>query len=341
MQHYSSYKKDISDFLNNFLIEKKLESEDSYFSKDVFERLMPLVIGGKMLRGSLLINSYQKLAGKKFSKEVLKAAVSIELAQTGFLIHDDIIDQDSLRRGQATLHHQYAQRAQQKKYQQSAHTGTSLAICVGDIVFFLAFELLSGDLIKLFSQQLTRTAFGEMHDVELALTNGEDVTKDDILQMCLDKTSSYSVCLPLMAGAILAKQDRELVAQLNEVGKTLGLIFQIKDDELGLFGDQKKTGKPVGADIREGKKTLYYYYLLQELVDKKQISSAFGNKDLDKDGVGEMLELIEKHRVRELVSKDLLVLENKAQQQIKELSVPNELKEMLFQFAEMMAKRIR
>ena len=62
-----------------------------------------------------------------------------------------------------------------------------------------------------------------------------------------------------MAGAILAQESKELAVQLNELGKTLGLIFQIKDDELGLFGDETKTGKPVGADIREGKKTLYYY----------------------------------------------------------------------------------
>lgn len=328
MKDFFSYKTEITDHLTNFLEQKQRELKNSYFTEGVFERLLPLAVGGKMLRGSLLINTYQQLSGQKFTKEVLSAAVALELAQTSFLIHDDIIDQDELRRGQTTLHHQYTQRAQQKKYQQPDHVGASLAICVGDLIFFLVYELLAGDLVKLFSQQFSLVALGEMHDVELSLMNGNEVSKDSILQMYLDKTSSYSVCLPLMAGAVLAKQDQKLVLQLNELGQTLGLIFQIKDDELGLFGDEEKTGKPVGADIRESKKTLYYYYLLQE------VPTAF-----EKNGVEKILSLMKKHRVQQQVTKDLEELKNTAQQQIKKL--PTKLKQMLTQFLDKTTNRIR
>lgn len=327
MKHFISYKTEISDFLTNFLAQKQQELKKTAFGEDVFERLMPLMVGGKMLRGSLLINTYQKLAGQKFSAAALQAAVSLELAGTSFLVHDDIIDQDELRRGQTTLHHQYTQRAQQKNYPQPDHVGESMAICVGDLLFFLAYELLSGDLVKLFSEQFGLVALGEMHDVELALMSGE-VAKDDILQMYEDKTASYSICLPLMAGAVLAKQNQELVVQLNELSKTLGLIFQIKDDELGLFGDEQQTGKPVGADIREGKKTLYYYYLLQKE------PTAF-----TENGVAEIMELMKKHQIQQQVTTDLAELETKAQQQLEKL--PVELKQMLTQFLDKIANRIR
>ena len=313
MNHFISYKTEISDFLTDFIVQKQQGLKDSYFSQDVFERLMPLATSGKMLRGSLLINTYKKLSGQKYSTEVLQAAAALELAGTSFLIHDDIIDQDDLRRGQETLHFQYKKLGEQKKYQNAKHFGESLAICIGDIVFFLVYELLPADLVKLFSQQLTLTALGEMHDVELALMSGEKVTKDDILQMYLDKTASYTISLPLMAGAILAKQNKKATAQLNELGKTLGLIFQIKDDELGLFGDKSKTGKPVGADIREGKKTLYYYYLLKKVEDRKKLLQTFGNSNISETEIDEIIELMNNHKIRELVENNFKKLELQAQ----------------------------
>ena len=341
MQDFISYKSQITDFLTEFLKRKQQKQSVSYFSKDVFERILPLAISGKMLRGSLLINTFEKLSRKKFTQKALQAAVALELAQTGFLIHDDIIDRDELRRGQVTLQHQYAQRAQKRKYQQPEHAGVSLAICAGDIVFFLVYELLPTNLIKLFSLQFGMTALGEMHDVELALMSGKKVIKDDIWQMYLDKTASYSVCLPLMAGAVLADQHDEVLIQLNELGKILGLIFQIKDDELGLFGNTKATGKPVGADIREGKKTLYYYYLLQSTDDKTKIVKTFGKRDLNEKQAGEILSLMEEWEIEEIVKKDLGSLDTQASQRINDLSVLPEFKQMMFQFLDMVANRVR
>ena len=330
MDHYISYKKEISDFIISFLIQQQQELKNSYLSQDIFERLIPLATSGKMLRGSLLINTYEKLTKQKFSREVLQASSSLELIGTSLLVHDDIIDQDNLRRGQETLHFQYQQLAQQKKYQQPQRFGESFAICAGDLLFFSAYELLSGKLIKLFSKQLNKTILGEMHDVELALMSSREVTKANILQMYLDKTSSYSISLPLMAGAILAQQNEETVIQLNELGKILGLLFQIKDDGLGLFGDEEKTGKPVGADIREGKKTLYYYYLVQK------VPNAFAENNVD-----QILALMKKYQISELVEKDLAKLKTKAQQQIEELSVPVQMKEMMLQFLDRITNRIR
>ena len=330
MQHFTSYKIEISDFLINFLKKKQQEFENSYFSKDIFERLAPLATTGKMLRGSLLINTYEKLSEQSFSREVLKTAAALELAQTSFLIHDDIIDQDELRRGQETLHSQYNKYGKKAEYQNPEHFGESLAICAGDIIFFSVYELLAGNLVKLFSQQLSITALGEMHDVELSLMSEEEIAKENILQMYADKTASYSVCLPLMAGAVLAKQNKKVAVQLNELGRTLGLIFQIKDDELGLFGDESKTGKPVGADIREGKKTLYYYYLLKKTGVKAQ-----GND------VKKILNLIEEQGIKQEVERELSELVLSAESQIDNLSVTIEMKKMIHQFIDRIANRVR
>ena len=328
MKDFTSYKKEITIFLNTFLKQKQQDLKNSHFSQDIFERLLPLTTSGKMLRGSLLINTYEKLSGSKYSEEVLRAAAALELAQTGFLIHDDIIDQDELRRGQETIHRQYAKRAKRNKFHQPEHVGESLAICVADVVFFLVYELLPANLVKLFSQQLSLTALGEMNDVELSLIDGKEVTKDEILQMYLDKTASYSTSLPLMAGAVVANQSDEIIMQLDELGQNLGLIFQITDDELGIFGDESKTGKPVGVDIREGKKTLHYYYLIQEV-------------DISNKNVGEVMKLMEKYQIRKKVDKELNHLKAKAEKQINDTSLTKAMNEMLDQFLDSVANRVR
>lgn len=313
------YKKEISEFLINFLGDKKIDLKDSTFSQDVLERIMPLATGGKMWRGSLLINTYEQLSGQKYSPEVLEAAAALELVGTALLIHDDIIDQDELRRGQETLHFQYQQLSHSQKF------GESMAICAGDLIFLMAFGLLSGELNSVFSQQLSRTILGEMQDVDFATKT--EITQDEIFQLYVDKTASYTVSLPLMAGTVLADQNQELILQLKLLGQTLGLIFQIKDDGLGLFGDKQQTGKPVGADIREGKKTLYYYYL-------EQVAP---NAFIDKN-VTEILELMKTHQIERQVNKDLAELAVKAKQQIKNLD-SEKLKPMLLEFLEVNLRR--
>ncbi|MBU1966795.1 polyprenyl synthetase family protein, partial [Patescibacteria group bacterium] len=111
--------------------------------------------------------------------------------------------------------------------------------------------------------------------------------------------------------------------------------------ELGLFGNTKATGKPVGADIREGKKTLYYYYLLQSTDDKTKIVKTFGKRDLNEKQAGEILSLMEEWEIEEIVKKDLGSLDTQASQRINDLSVLPEFKQMMFQFLDMVANRVR
>lgn len=342
---FKSHKQQLTQFLTDFLLHKKQDLRNTFFAPDVFERLSSLIVGGKMLRGSLLINTFEQLAGQDHNSVTLTSAAALELSQAGFLIHDDIIDQDQLRRGQDTLHQQYALRAQDKKYRQPAHMGQSLALCVGDLVFFLVYELLAEvhnpRLLTTFTHYLSVVTLGEMQDVELAFTDIKQVSKEEILQVHRDKTASYSICLPLLVGAVLAKQTEQVLSQLEQVGQSLGLIFQIKDDELGLFASQQKIGKPVGADIREGKKTLHYYYLAQQVkgADEKIMREAFGNVNLKPDQVDIVRQLMTTYQISQLVAADVVELASQVKHQIDKLSTPTKFKQMLQQFLELNLNR--
>jgi geranylgeranyl diphosphate synthase type I len=110
-----------------------------------------------------------------------------------------------------------------------------------------------------------------------------------------------------MIGAILARAPEGTVETLEGLGEEIGVLFQIKDDEIGLYGDQSTTGKPVGSDVREGKKTIYYTELVRRVDenDRRKLGSVFGNADASDVEIGWVKSLIEssgaKHRVDEIV----------------------------------------
>ena len=96
------------------------------------------------------------------------------------------------------------------------------------------------------------------------------VSIEEIINMYTYKTARYTYALPLMAGALAANAPDGEISTLELLGSHMGVLFQIKDDELGLFGDQEKLGKPVGSDVREGKKTLYHHFLMKDPDTKKR-----------------------------------------------------------------------
>jgi geranylgeranyl diphosphate synthase type I len=212
-------------------------------------------------------------AGRNSGSEAVKAAAAMELFHSGLLVHDDIIDMDELRRGRKTTFAKYMEVARKKKYGEALHFGQSVGICAGDICFFEASGILAGlkvmpgqkeKIVRLFSRTLSEVAIAQMKDIELGFSQ-EKFSEKDILELYRYKTACYTFSLPLMAGAIIGGAGNGTLAGLDAIGQNLGLIFQIKDDEIGLFGSEKETGKPSGSDIRENKKTLYYYHLFYHL----------------------------------------------------------------------------
>jgi geranylgeranyl diphosphate synthase, type II len=196
-------------------------------------------------------------AGGVESRALLTAAC-IELFQHWILIHDDIEDASELRRGEPTLHRKYSE---------------ALALNAGDALHARMWgALLSNErslgrdatlrIIEEFSRMVNETTEGQHMELGWVAAKRWDLGEDDYYTMCTKKTSWYTVASPCRLGAIVAGRGEEVLSPLKEFGLKLGVAFQIQDDTLNLFGDERKYGKAKSDDILEGKRTLILLHLL-------------------------------------------------------------------------------
>nr|WP_274388232.1 polyprenyl synthetase family protein [Salsipaludibacter albus] len=217
--------------------------------------------GGKRLRPLLVLLGHE-LTGA--DGDVVPAAVAVELVHTWALVHDDVIDGDATRRGRATTHRGFAERHAARGWAgDTDHYGIAMAILVGDLVAVLAdqsFEQTAADPAHLAVARAEFTAMrlevmaGQVLDVQVAAERTTDL--DRSLRVATLKSGRYSVTRPLQLGARLGGASPGLMDHLARVGDALGVAFQLRDDLLGVLGDPARTGKPVGGDLREGKRTV-------------------------------------------------------------------------------------
>jgi geranylgeranyl diphosphate synthase type I len=309
LSYFQDKKEKLSAYLKQFLAEKGTEfSKINSLGKDVCDRIYDFAIQGKMIRGGLVSLGFTLSRNGQFPKagprELTEAGAAVELFQSALLMHDDIVDRDRVRRGFDSVFHQYAQMADRTGVSDAYHLGESLGICAGDIAYFLAFEVLSrmeiSPLIfrriqKQIAQELSYVTVAQMQDIYWAGSNNS-VSDEEVLRMYLYKTGRYTFSLPLMVGGLLAEQSEQTLAILEKIGEYMGIIFQLKDDEIGLFGDQTEIGKTAGSDIWEGKKTLYYGYLQKRASaeDLAKLAYLMGNPEVSEEDV---------HYVRDLVTR--------------------------------------
>lgn len=272
-EFFADRKEAISAYLHEYMNTKVSELSSRHpLGPQAVIRLLDYSKQGKMIRGGLAGLAQGLIAGE-LNRDADRLGAVMELFQSALLVHDDIMDRDPLRRGKPAMHIQYAHDMQREEAADADRTGESLAICVGDIAFFLGYEILSRletdnetmrRLYMLCSQEMTGVGLGQMRDIRAGvLSSPPDM--EEIFSIYVHKTGRYTFSLPLMAGALLGGADDETLEILSRLGEILGIIFQIKDDELGLFGSAEKIGKPVGTDLSEGKQTIFYARLLQEL----------------------------------------------------------------------------
>jgi geranylgeranyl diphosphate synthase type I len=253
---------------------------------DVIDRMLPFVGSGKMLRGCLVAKTAAML-GRPLDEGVLAMASAIEVMHASLLVHDDVMDNDRLRRGLPTIFAQYEESSAGRAARDGAAFGHAMATCFGDLGFFMSWQLIartggmSVELTDLFGREMAAVCLAQMEDVAAGMTVAE-LTEAEIEAIYRFKTARYTFALPLMCGARLAGRPPEQLLSLERVGETLGLMFQLKDDELGLFGDPEQTGKPAGSDIAENKKTLLRLWLLQRSdgTQRGRLEAAFGNAAL-------------------------------------------------------------
>ena len=325
-QILKKYRNHISALLRDFLEQKQVTfSELNPWVTDALERLKTYVSSGKLVRGSLVIISNELFS--VLHPDAVKLAAALEFIHAGLLIHDDIIDRDVTRRNLRAFHMQYYDLALTKKLIDPLHFGTSVGIGTADFLFFLGFELINSITVpqkqhdsinQVLTSELETVALAEFQDVVMA-ANDILPEESDILTLYRYKTGRYTFSLPLMLGGLLANQHTQVINQLEELGENLGLIFQIKDDEIGLFGNSNKTGKPVGSDIARGNKTLYYLYLTQTVTaaEKSRLSRQFGNPKITLSDIAYVRQLVKQYHIDQKINRQINLLEQKAFELIK------------------------
>ena len=262
--------------------------------------------GGKRIRPAIIYYSYLANGGVS-NEEIVKTSMSIELAHIFLLIHDDIIDKDDFRHGVPTAHRRYEKKAlrvmsHQKVKEDAKHFGTSMAIVVGDMASSMTQEIIfnssfpSDTIIKALNamQEIVyRTLPGEMMDVEMELRGRAD--EEEILKMHEGKTARYTFEGPIHMGWVLAGGvSRDNMDNFSKYALPVGKAFQIRDDILGVFGQEDKLGKPVGSDIIEGKQTLLILKARERgnNSQRKIVDELLGKRDLSLEELEEIRKII-------------------------------------------------
>ncbi|MCP8322559.1 MAG: polyprenyl synthetase family protein [Candidatus Methylarchaceae archaeon HK02M2] len=246
--------------------------------------------GGKRLRPFLVIKSCEIFDCN--IKKVIPAAAALELLHNFTLVHDDIMDHDLIRHGVPTVHAKY---------------GIPLGIVAGDILFIKVFEsIISGmqelkiskstiiKVLELVVRSSIKVCEGQVRDLKMS-SERRFYSIKTYLEMIREKTGSLfeTAC---RVGSVIGGAKNEDQKAMAKFGRYLGIAFQLIDDTLGVAGDPKVTGKPVGSDLREGKKT---YALLMAIQlanqdDKFKIQKVFGKKEAKQEEMDEALTIISK-----------------------------------------------
>lgn len=249
--------------------------------------------GGKRLRPAVLVAAYHAVAREGASVErVLPASCALELLQTYLLIHDDWMDGDDERRGGPSVHAALRTRVGDAKL------GDALAILAGDLGSSYAWELLFENEMPARRTREVCDAFVRIHQ-EVVLGQQLDLlATPDVSRMQRLKTGSYTVSGPLRLGALLGDADATQLGILEAFGAPLGEAFQVRDDLLGTFGDPKVTGKPIGNDLRAGKRTALVLECEATTTERRALDAVLGRADATDEAIGEAMALFEREGVR-------------------------------------------
>jgi geranylgeranyl diphosphate synthase type II len=284
--------------------------------------------GGKRLRPLLTLFGCYLFSGE--TQQALMPGIGVELFHNFTLIHDDIMDNAPLRRGQKTVHHKWDQ---------------NVAILSGDTVLFKAYNYLMQvddailrEVVSLFNECAIDVCEGQQFDMNFE--SREIVTEDEYLQMINLKTAAV-LGFSLQLGALIGGADAKNTKLLKNFGVNIGLGFQLKDDLLDVFGEFGKFGKKVGGDILANKKT----YLL---IKAMELASPEQNKNLhhwlngeleNEEKVKRVTKLYEKLHIKELTEQKISNFFEIALTYLERLECSKHRKQQLAEFSKLLVKR--
>jgi geranylgeranyl diphosphate synthase, type I len=282
--------------------------------------------GGKRFRAGMLIAAYQGVAPDAPLEIAIDAGVSLELLQTYLLIQDDWIDDDPVRRGGETVHVALGGTLG------DAHLGAASAVLASDLTWGLALSVLASSAAPAATTLAAIRLFCKVHE-DVVLGQQLDILgrADDVEQMHALKTGSYTVRGPLALGATLAGAPQETVAALDRFAAPLGVAFQLRDDLLGTFGSTAATGKPVGNDLRAGKRTAVLAWADQRLEagGRRAVDSVLGHKGASDADVAEAAQALETCGARRAVEDRLAALCGEAEELSRTLPVNERARQIL------------
>ena len=336
-----------SNFIETF--DKKLLDINLSFSNlndnkiviDAVEKFQNINYGGKYLRGYLIDLGYSSFGNKKCYSNSLSLAY--ETFQTAILVHDDIIDKSFTRRGKSTIQEVY-----KKDFSllnnKACDTANSLALCIGDLGFYLANQIIVkaynndknlANVLEYFNDIVINTIKGEIIDVYLPFKEQfldiKGVKLEDILEIFKLKTSWYTIVGPFCLGMTLAGAKKDDISKYEKMLLPLGIAFQIKDDLLGIFSDSSSIGKDC-SDISEYKQTLLYYYVINNDSYGDELLNYYGKENLDSDDILKVRDIFEKSGAKKYAQDMMQKYFTKSKDELNKLKLPEDLKNIILGF---------
>jgi geranylgeranyl diphosphate synthase type I len=294
---------------NAKIVNRHLKSKLKGNPKKLYDAAGHLIVnGGKRLRPYMVIRSCQILKGKV--SNAMPAASAVEMVHNFSLVHDDIMDNDEMRHGVPTVH---------KKF------GMPIAILAGDVLFSKAFQVITDSklstdattqLVSRLAKACVDVCEGQLLDVKMA--EGKKIPAQSEYITMIEKKTAALFDVSCAMGAICATNKMKDITNLSSFGKNLGIAFQITDDLIGVMGDPKITKKPVGNDLREGKKSLPILMAIKSAKDndKKIILKAFGNSKISKKELNKAVDVIRSLGIEESVRNQALKYAEKAEKSL-------------------------
>lgn len=256
------------------LIERAKEITNYKENQKLVKHARALSYGGKRVRPYLCYLSYVSSGGDSF-EDIRDVCVALELIHLFALVHDDIMDESTMRRGVTTTHHAYSGMTDTNAGSRSSE---SMAILLGDLIYTWALEISSDHFAKHPNENARKAVFTLLREVihgqmiDIVISDAESVTTKELREKNHLKTSSYTFIRPMNIGCLLADSTKNCEAFL-QAGKHLGEAFQVIDDVIDIAGNSKTTNKDMCLDIEAGQHTLISNYIKDNA--KAELSETF------------------------------------------------------------------
>ena len=297
-----------------------------------------ILAGGKRFRPYMLLATYQAYQPTQPLASVLPAAVAQELIHSAMLVHDDIIDRDTIRYGVQNIAGQYTENYKAFVHDETerAHMSLSAALLAGDALIADAHKVLRKTelpthLIDHAQDILNSVIFevigGELLDTEVAFLPKGSISAHTIARY---KTASYSFVGPITTGAVLAEAPETDITILREFSIMLGVGYQLRDDILGTFGDEAVTGKSITTDIKEGKRTylIEQFDILATTEQAQKFNKIFRRYDATNDEIQIAKQLLIDTGALHKVEQKINELHQQSLDKIEQLSLSDETKKI-------------